>query len=55
MTVRDDIRIALMNAIDWQLSLAECHDHCNDGVSERCREQVKRFRKILTRRYGIQY
>lgn len=52
MAVADDIRQALHDAIGWQLSLADAHAHCDDGVSDEARAQVKRYRAILKRRYG---
>lgn len=51
MSVHDDIRQALSDAIYWQAGLAEAWQ---DGSPERqeALDQIKAYRKILKRRYG---
>jgi hypothetical protein len=51
MTVRDDIRQALYDAIGWQNGLVEAWQ---DGSPEQREaiDQIKIYRKILKRRYG---
>jgi hypothetical protein len=51
MTVHDDIRQALYDAIGWQSGLAEAW---SDGSPEHFEalNQIKIYRKILKRRYG---
>lgn len=51
MSTKDDIRQALYDAIGWQEGLA---DAWSAGSPERqdARDQIKRYRRILQRRYG---
>lgn len=53
MSVDDDIRRALYDAIGWQSGLAEAWSHI-PGSAERqeALDQIKAYRKILKRRYG---
>lgn len=53
MAVADDIRQALIDAISWQESLADCHAHCDDGISQEAMDQARRYRVILKRRFGF--
>lgn len=53
MAVSDDIKQALYDAIGWQETLADAHRHCSDGVTKEAEEQIKRYRAILKRRYGV--
>lgn len=51
MGTRDDIRQALYDAIGWQEGLA---DAWSEGSPERKEaiDRIKRYRRILERRYG---
>ena len=51
MTVKDVLRQALYDAIDWQRSLGQCYE---PGTPERAEAaaQAKLYRDILKRRYG---
>lgn len=51
MAVADDIRMALLDGIAWQESLADAQGNDRDARRE-CLEQAKRYRAILKRRYG---
>ncbi len=51
MTIRDTIRHALYDAIDWQTSLADAY-HENDIERQRAKNQEAKYRTILKRRYG---
>ncbi|WP_038367784.1 hypothetical protein [Bosea sp. UNC402CLCol] len=51
MGVREDIRRALYDAIDWQESLADAQRGDPEQFKE-CKEQARRYRAILKRRYG---
>lgn len=53
MSVSDDIRQALYDAIGWQHGLAEAWAHIPDSEERKeALEQIKRYRRILERRYG---
>lgn len=55
---RDTIRVALIDAIDWNVSLVEAYRDgftgkvIDDPSVARARELVKRFQSLLKRRYG---
>lgn len=51
MNIRDTIRYALYDAIDWQVSLADANVG-NDVTVKRCQRQAADYRKILMKRYG---
>jgi len=51
MTIRDTIRHALEDAIDWQLSLLDAN-RGNDVEEQRAKNQVAKYRAIMKRRYG---
>lgn len=46
------IRRALHDAIDWQESLADSLNGFVPIEYEKCIERVRRYRRILKRRYG---
>lgn len=51
MSVRDDIRQALYDAIGWQSGLAEAWPAGSVERQESI-DQIKTYRRILARRYG---
>lgn len=51
MSVRDDIRQALHDAIGWQEGLVDSWGLENKEGRDAA-EQIKRYKKILKRRYG---
>lgn len=51
MSDRDTIKQALYDAIGWQLGLVDAWPKDSPERAEAA-EQVKRYRKILKRRYG---
>jgi hypothetical protein len=51
VSVADDIRNALSDAIEWQKSLADVYEE-NDPERVRALQKVATYRKILKRRYG---
>jgi hypothetical protein len=51
--VHEDIRRALLDAIGWQESLIDAYRNDPDGPEAReAREQLRRYKAILKRRYG---
>lgn len=53
MTVHDDIRQALHDAIGWQAGLVDAYRHMPDAPEYRdALDTIKRYRAILRRRYG---
>jgi len=52
VTDRELIYLALSDAIDWQLSLADACRGCQDGQYEEAMATAKKYRAIMKRRYG---
>ncbi len=53
MTDRDLICAALVDAIGWQLSLADAYRHIPDAPERKeAFAQVRRYRALFRRRYG---
>ena len=52
MTVKDDIRQALYDAIDWRNSLADANATGDGTTRIDCLSQVARYRRILASRYS---
>ncbi len=52
MTVREDIRQALYDAIGWQEGLADAWKHIDGPERQEALDQIKAYKRILQRRYG---
>ncbi|SEK35543.1 hypothetical protein SAMN04515666_101311 [Bosea lupini] len=53
MTARDIIREALLDAMNWQASLADAYRHIpNAPETKEAKAQIRRYRQILNQRYG---
>ena len=53
MTVRDDIWMALHDAIGWQEGLVDAYSGMLDAPErQEALDQIKRYKAILKRRYG---
>jgi hypothetical protein len=53
MKTKELIELALHEAVSWELALMEAyHNEKNSTEYLDAKERVRKFRKILTRRYG---